>query len=81
MAKQYKMTITVTVEEDLKEYVLAKGDIPGMLPQDTPADQFLVDGVSSAAWDLCDNASINIKHMHYNIEEVDDNTITTTKGS
>ena len=81
MAKQYQITVTVYVEEDLEDYVLAKGDIPGMLSQDTPADQFLADGVSGAAWDLCDNAGINIKNMHYSIKEVVDKTITTTKGS
>ena len=76
MAKQYQITVTVTVEEDLKDLILAKGDVPGLLPADTPADQFLADGVSSAAWDLCDNVSIKIKHMHYDIKEVNDKTIT-----
>jgi hypothetical protein len=70
MAKQYKVTITLTVDEDLKEKILNREDLPNHCWEPTRADQVVVDAVSGFAWDICSDAGLKPKHMNYDIEEV-----------
>ena len=71
MAKQYKITITLTVKEDLKKKILDKPDLPNHCWEPTPADQVVVDAVSGFAWDICEDAHLHPEDMDYSIEEVD----------
>ena len=74
MAKQYKITITLTVREDLKEKILDKDDLPNHCWEPTRADKVVVDAVSGFAWDICDDAKLEPEDMDYNIEEVVNDT-------
>ena len=70
MSKQYKITVTLTVKEDLKEKILNREDLPNHCWEPTRADQVVVDAVSGFAWDICSDAGLKPKHMNYDIEEV-----------
>ena len=71
MAKQYKITITLTVDEDLKKKTLDRDDLPGHCWEPTPAKDVIMHAAAGLAWDLCADAQLKPKHMNYNIEEVD----------
>ena len=81
MAKQYKITITLTVNEDLKEKILNREDLPNHCWEPTPAKEVIMDAAAGLAWDLCADAGLNPRHMNYDMKEVVDDTITITKRS
>lgn len=75
MAKQYKLTVTITVGEDLKEKILNREDLPNHCWEPTPAREVIMHAAAGLAWDLCDDAGLNPRHMNYDMEEVvDDST-------
>jgi len=74
MAKQYKITITLTVKKDLKEKILDKADLPNHCWEPTRADKVVVDAVSGFAWDICEDAHLHPEDMDYSIEEVVEDT-------
>ena len=74
MTKQYKIRITLTVKEDLKEKILDRDDLPNYCWEPTRADQVVVDAVSGFAWDICSDAGLTPEHMSYDIEEANNNT-------
>ena len=71
MAKQYKVTITLTFDEDLKDKTLSSDDLPGLGNEQMPADEAILHAISGFAWDACDDAGLAIKDYDYDIEEVD----------
>ena len=70
MAKQYKVTITLTFDEDLKDKTLSSDDLPGLGNEQIPADEAILHAISGFAWDACDDAGLAIKDYDYDIEEV-----------
>jgi len=73
MAKQYKITITLTFDEDLKDKTLSRDDLPGLDDEPTPAEEAILHAISGRAWDTCDDAGLRIKDWDYDIEELDTN--------
>tara|TARA_B100000900_G_scaffold377651_1_gene361270 strand:- start:1326 stop:1577 length:252 start_codon:yes stop_codon:yes gene_type:complete len=73
MAKQYKITITLTFDEDLKDKTLSREDLPGLDDEPTPAPAAILHVISGKAWDVCDDAGLAIKDYDYDIEELDIN--------
>tara|TARA_B100000900_G_scaffold394939_1_gene392851 strand:- start:569 stop:802 length:234 start_codon:yes stop_codon:yes gene_type:complete len=71
MAKQYKITITLTFDEDIKEWTLSRDDLPGLDDEPTPAAKAILHEISGKAWDVCDDAGLPIKDYDYDIEEVE----------
>ncbi len=79
MPKQYKISITLTVGEDLKDKILTRDDLPGHCWEPTKAQEVIMHAAAGLAWDLCADANLNPRHMNYDIKEVVDDTITITK--
>ena len=72
MAKQYKVTIMLTFDEDLTDKTLSSDDLPGLGKEQMPADEAILHAISGFAWDACNEAGLKIEGWDYRIEEVDE---------
>ena len=71
MAKQYKVTITLTFDEDLKDKTLSSDDLPGLGNEQMPADEAILHAISGFAWDACSEVGLNIEDWDYDIKAAD----------
>ena len=72
MAKQYKVTMMLTFDDDLKAKTLSSDDLPGLGKEQMPADEAILHAISGFAWDACVEAGLKIEGWDYRIEEVDE---------
>ena len=71
MTKQYKVTITLTFDEDLKAKTLSSDDLPSLGDETMRADEAILHEISGRAWDACSDVGLNIEDWDYDIKAAD----------